>query len=1067
MSRNEPFDKYETVLLIETYIKVQNGETEIKSALQNLSIALRNIALCKGLSIADDYRNYNGMQWQYSYIKGVFEGKENAGKHSPLFSQMVYIYKNHYDEYKKLLDEAHSLINAQPPKKYNMQSYALYNMFHYDTSIILADCFEVVASNFANASLNLFSFENRTANIIKRSQLKTVADLLNCSIDQLIRIRGMGTKSLSEIIIKLRDFVLNPQNTDTYLLSNSTLEDSKAFITDEFKDTIISFLNNAVISLDGFNNEQLEYFNKINYSCELLGKDICASFMDNALSWWKIRSAFDKLANIYVQKKNRIDKINTIIESLPKTIKTKRLIPFIAAYNAKNTKTLDFLLPYCDNNNTVYDLKIIIEHYLSSTTSEDSLMLVYDFLKWLDFDINDFSANLLERINSSLCKNNTQLYDVFDMRTRQNLTLQEIGEHMGLTRERVRQIQKKCFERITKILDLQKYDAIMMASADSNGKDYFSYQELTDILGRVVEYIWESAKYYNENHDKNKLYFYSSSLNAIVLSTAKHYEEEKQALDRNIIELLGNLPDTFLVSEKAKLLKSNAQKYSVPLEIAKSVVDQKYSISGQFYSCGNITVPFIVGFILKNCFKDGFKIADEKSSNKFRDEMIYYFGNKAKNMGNRALDAKVGDVGVLCDRGKYIHPDFVSISPKIVEEINNYIDSSERMVIPYGEIFEALKPVLVSANITNRYYLQGIIKKYGCKYSTDRDAIRKDPSVSLIDELEQFVEQRGIVHKSEILSEFTSLTEVTLGQVISRSQYVFSLDRGYYIHASQYDIRPEDYIIIRSILIDACKDIPISIRNFAGILKSQYYDFYSRNDFTEDNKLFAALNYMFRNEFSFARPYIAKLGSESITNRSVILQHINNYDTISINELLNICNDHNIQYPGVNYLCQSLAPDYIRINSNMLAKYDLIGISQSIIDMVEFKISDRLQEKDYIVGTKLNSFDGFPTINVEWNEYIIESLLAIGGKIPIIHMPVSPIKQSNAIYVSSVYSNESYDSFLLKVVGYEISRGMIKTKAEMYNWLKTENLIGKKVPRCLEQTRFYYIANDGTYCPLV
>lgn len=74
------------------------------------------------------------------------------------------------------------------------------------------------------------------------------------------------------------------------------------------------------------------------------------------------------------------------------------------------------------------------------------------------------------------------------------------------------------------------------------------------------------------------------------------------------------------------------------------------------------------------------------------------------------------------------------------------------------------------------------------------------------------------------------------------------------------------------------------------------------------NKLFAALNFMFREEFSFSRPYIAKLGVSDISNRSVILQHIEDYDSIEIEELIDICDENGIHYVAPAYLCQMLAP---------------------------------------------------------------------------------------------------------------------------------------------------------------
>ena len=77
--------------------------------------------------------------------------------------------------------------------------------------------------------------------------------------------------------------------------------------------------------------------------------------------------------------------------------------------------------------------------------------------------------------------------------------------------------------------------------------------------------------------------------------------------------------------------------------------------------------------------------------------------------------------------------------------------------------------------------------------------LEKQRPLLLLTSSEAFVADRGVVHKSEIFAEFTSLGEAGLGQVVARSANVFNIDNGYYIHADQFDIQPEDYEALRVI----------------------------------------------------------------------------------------------------------------------------------------------------------------------------------------------------------------------------------------------------------------------------
>ena len=53
--------------------------------------------------------------------------------------------------------------------------------------------------------------------------------------------------------------------------------------------------------------------------------------------------------------------------------------------------------------------------------------------------------------------------------------------------------------------------------------------------------------------------------------------------------------------------------------------------------------------------------------------MVELFGTCAKSITTRAIDADVGRLGVLCDRGKYIHPDYLVVDPGVIDAINDYI----------------------------------------------------------------------------------------------------------------------------------------------------------------------------------------------------------------------------------------------------------------------------------------------------------------------------------------------------------------------------------------------------------
>ena len=114
MSRQPSWDKYEIVLLVDAYLKIKNERPMKLSILQELSNTLRTIAINRGISIDDTYRNLNGMQWQYGFIEQAFQDAlhENR-KPSKLFRSIAMMYKERRSDYNKLLDDAKKLVSQQ------------------------------------------------------------------------------------------------------------------------------------------------------------------------------------------------------------------------------------------------------------------------------------------------------------------------------------------------------------------------------------------------------------------------------------------------------------------------------------------------------------------------------------------------------------------------------------------------------------------------------------------------------------------------------------------------------------------------------------------------------------------------------------------------------------------------------------------------------------------------------------------------------------------------------------------------------------------------------------------
>lgn len=932
-----------------------------------------------------------------------------------------------------------------------------------DSEYTLACLFDVNPSWFEDVGIIALNLDVRPTNCLNNAKIKTIAEVLARTTDELKAIKNMGVKSVNEIVQKVKDYVSDPANLDVATISavsNHAPKHERIELDPAFKSALEAMLMGDEYSTEGFSDNQRGHFEKLKDASEVAGEDICLEAYLNPEYALNICNALMGFAAPYIQYRNAMNEAVQKIGNLPDSMRQLKAIPFIRAYSAKAGEKLSYLLSECSDDTIVEHIPFLYEKLRKE---ENMAVLTSDtnkFLGWLNFDVFTLISSISANIRSILAGRNERAIEIFALRSKGE-TLEAVGSLYGITRERIRQIESKVHRTFWNVYEKQKYDLIMLVYALRNGDNVLNFDELKNTVGdEFAAVLWACIKH-NQEHEH---YYYSKTLDAIVVKTDDAENMSEAALLSTIDALLTTLPDVILASEKESTIAELAEKNSIPKEALNSVFDSIYQQTKNFLHKGRLTVVFMCEYVLKKRFPAGFKIADDFESERFKQYMVELFGTCAKSITTRAIDADVGRLGVLCDRGKYIHPDYLVVDPSVIDTINDYIEASPRSLIPYGELFDALKEKFDGTQITNRFLLQGALKKYGCRFSTGRDFVRKTKSVTFVDELESFVSDRGIVHKSEIFAEFTSLGDAGLCQVVSRSANVFSIDNGYYIHAEQFDIQPEDYEMLRGDLSEVCKEIPVNIRSVYDAVAEQFPEFMYRNDFEDRNKLFAALNYMFREEFSFSRPYIAKLGVSDISNRSVILQHIEDYDSIEIEELIDICDENGIHYVAPAYLCQMIAPDFIRVNRTTLMRRELTGVTDEVIERANSIIRDLLEVNGYIVGSKVNDFLWYPQIDIDWTEFLLENLIVQSKKINVVYMFGDPLQHPNAIYVAEEFGKDTFDSFLIKILTEEVHKGSFTSKVEMRDWLREEGMIEAKLPNFLESAKYFYVNETGVHC---
>ncbi|MDR1246845.1 MAG: hypothetical protein LBK57_07425 [Clostridiales Family XIII bacterium] len=861
---------------------------------------------------------------------------------------------------------------------------------------------------------------------------KSVGELLQLSPLQLSNYKNMGKLSVERIFMALNQ-ILHSDN-ETYYDEQT---DISIPVSVDCKKHILAMLRDEEYDISDLNDFETSAFSEYASASEVIGKEMA---LDAATGKHVINEVMQMLYNFY-KEPLKLYGLKTALEknasSLPVEIKKLPVKPFMFAYHISNALEKSELGFSPDTSLTILDF---VRFVLSA--AEDTAAVLNNaisFVKWLHFDI----AALCKPMRDHLEKQRENARFAFEQRLRGE-TLEAIGVNMGVTRERIRQVEKKIAANIASAYHAQrrKHDILAIIHALRSGDAVLRYDEIVSHIDETdARMIWYLAK---RKYIDCDAYRYSLQANAIVFGK----ETEHIAL----AALINEIPVFIEKSEMPHHIAELINKYEIPEELVQMQIKTKYKRTGMFYHRSRLTGVFMCDYILRTRFPNGYKIADESDQKRFMTYIPEIFGNKYR-MTARALETKVSEVGVLIDRGKYIHNSYINANKDIVDDVNSYIENSSRVVLTYTELFDTFAERFSGTQINNRYCLQGVLKLYGCPFIMRKDYITKEPDINLTAEFEHFVEQYGSkVHISILLDEFNGLTEINIGFFCQRLSNVVMLDDGYYMHASQLDISEDDCQEQREFLLTVCRDAPASSRMLCNEYMLRFTDFMIRNSIESHSYLFGVLQYMFKEEFFFSRPYISLSNDRDLTHRSVLLQHISDTDSIDIDDLTDICDKNEIHYLSLRSLFKSIEPDFIRVDETTLMRKDITGLDDdAVFDTAQQILEIVHAHGGYCASKNIDDFSRFPELDVPWNAYLLESAAALAGDLlTVLRINTSTIYSPVIVFIGDEYIGEDMNSLILRLLVNENRIEPFTSKESILVWLREQGLCNVKLPSFLE-----------------
>lgn len=547
------------------------------------------------------------------------------------------------------------------------------------------------------------------------------------------------------------------------------------------------------------------------------------------------------------------------------------------------------------------------------------------------------------------------------------LTLQEAGDNIGLTRERVRQIEAKIYRNINSIsiciddlIPVFRYIDFKNLLYVSNEKfiKIFNNEIVSKLIKIKISISNKKNIQFSEEYDT--FYFKEKSIDEII-------EEYKKLLPSVIVE----------------------DYYKKTIYIEKIIIDKDYKLTKKgFYIKKHYKESDTYLELLDLYFPNGYRINNDYDYKYLMDKYKKMYKTEDVPTSSRYIATKLDGSEEYCtiDRGTYMRRDKCPVLPaQIINKIIDYIKNSS-LVVYYSEIYEIFKFELNMNNINNQYLLKGLLDhELDSEFHTNRDFITYGNQQNKWDVIISYMKGfNNIFTLDDLYNEFPGVSYTIFQGIISseseKGLLILYNRRFIYANKTNIDvIKTELKNKIEELFITLNTNYLTSHKIYAKIALSSK-NFLLKVNFEVDGfNIYSIIRSLFPKEYYYRRPIISKLDAGIMTNIMALRQYLVTLDEFDIKKVelyvtkMGLSSKWFYEYYT---LCEYMSEDFILIDKKTMIKKEKFGIEEYTLNLVEKNLDILLERYEEI---KLNEFDAyfvFPDLKgYEWNEYLLIGLI--------------------------------------------------------------------------------------------
>lgn len=629
-------------------------------------------------------------------------------------------------------------------------------------------------------------------------------------------------------------------------------------------------------------------------------------------------------------------------------------------------------------------------------------------------------------------------------------TLQQIADHIGVTRERVRQIVSKAAKALAPTATLLT-DAILYPN-----KQFFCFDDLLQLFpDPIYAEVYRFIIKQNVEFDGIAYLDFADKFIKGSLEKSEYEELLCQVAEDEIGEGINFFDNLEQIDAQLK--------ESIPVldfsDLMNFLVNNGYHFYGDYVMRGRQSYAIVCADAVRKYFPQGIKLNNDENNEDLihlrRIISRHYTGIELPE-NNRALSARMMSVLIQSGRSQYCHISSVIYSVQLFDEIYDYMQSAEQPSFHYSELFEVFKGrLLAETNITDYNFLHGMLKHLFLEDFdfSDRDIVTKsgESKQNADDRLKELLLSNGSpLSKKEIKKALPGINEFVIAFSVSREEKLISWDYNTYNHIDNLVISDEDISKLSAILYKEINNHGgyLSDNLLYDIVRDEFPTFLEKNKMTNEINLYYTVAYLFKESYRFRRPHILSLGVNvgdmSLINIAKYL--LNCQDGLNYKEYLSLSAKFGWANGTIHSIFSELEKEFIRISENDYIPRNLFVFDSAFLTNFTLATKSLLNESGYFALFSFFAFQGYPECQFEWNGFLVGSLIQeynVGLKI--LSPQVKDRRYQRGIVVEESHPSNSFE----ELVAYVMKKDNLAplNEADFCEYLKQKGLIYITTPQ--------------------